>query len=692
MSVNSDTSVQIVGVYNKGVSPTNFVDLNSSPFNAVRAQEPKPYPSGYVSEPPEVTDSIWDTAVNWSFQTNALVADWIWETERAEGPANYSGNDPLYDDAAYTHGRVVKFQKTFTINGIPQSGTLFITADNAYEVWINSNHIARSGTAFVSGWELTDLHQASVDTTNWQNVGQYAISAGDLVNGSNTITILAGNEYFWSDDGNSPSPALNLDPYYQYNPGALIFSLDVNYDPILPLEVTKTANTSFARSWDWTINKTVSPTAVTLAAGEQFGVYYSVLVNAIKTDSNWAVNGNISIHNPNAVAAEITGITDILGTVVCPGDFTDLAGILAADTTLNCTYSGSLQDDSSTSNTVTVATSGDVPGGSGDTVVTFGTTPTSEIDECVVVTDTLAGTLGNLCAGSAPHTYSYIRGVGPYSTPGTHYVDNIATVTTNNTVTQDTDDARVTINVPVAGCTLTQGYWKNHSQLDKAPYDDNWANLGSSQEQTLFFFSGDTWLGVFRTAPKGNAYYQLAHQYMAAELNILNGATSTSAVDAALVSAKAFFGTYTPANFDLLGKKDPKRSEVIGLAGVLGSYNEGSIGPGHCDEQNDVLTLTGQWSLNVNNGAYMHDMYIVIQNPDGSFSGHGGYVAGTGPIYGYPYNWTVTGQLTGSNITMTITYQSGYTATISGTVNATFDSMSGGAGTGGVNSWSATRI
>ena len=101
-------------------------------------------------------------------------------------------------------------------------------------------------------------------------------------------------------------------------------------------------------------------------------------------------------------------------------------------------------------------------------------------------------------------------------------------------------------------------------------------------------------------------------------------------------------------------------------------------------------TLAGSWTLNVNGGAFMHDMIIVSQSSTGALTGTGGYPV-SGPLYAYPYNWTLVGQLTGNSITMTITYQNGYTATITGTVDTSLDYMSGGAGTGGVSSWSATR-
>jgi uncharacterized repeat protein (TIGR01451 family) len=244
MTINSDTSVQVVGVYNKAGGGSSFVDLSSAPLNALRAQEPKPYPTGYVSEGPEVTGSVWDTGVNWSFQTNAPNADWIWETERSEGPSSYDVSNPLYDAAAYTNGRVVVFEKEFTITGTPLDSNIRITADNCWEVFINGISMGKSATAKVASWWSTNLRETSVATTGWQSVGNVNIPAASLNNGLNTLTIYAANEYFFSDDGNNPSPALRVSPYYQYNPGAMIFSMTVNYDEFVAapsVTVEKTA-------------------------------------------------------------------------------------------------------------------------------------------------------------------------------------------------------------------------------------------------------------------------------------------------------------------------------------------------------------------------------------------------------------------------------------------------------------------
>jgi hypothetical protein len=65
------------------------------------------------------------------------------------------------------------------------------------------------------------------------------------------------------------------------------------------------------------------------------------------------------------------------------------------------------------------------------------------------------------------------------------------------------------------------------------------------------------------TAPKGNAYYNLAHQYIAAKLNVLDGA-SASAIAADLAQAEAWFNAYAPTNGFW-----KKNQNVITVAGRL---------------------------------------------------------------------------------------------------------------------------
>jgi len=150
------------------------------------------------------------------------------------------------------------------------------------------------------------------------------------------------------------------------------------------------------------------------------------------------------------------------------------------------------------------------------------------------------------------------------------------------------------------GCTLTQGYWKTHSTCKvnrngKGPKrDDTWDKLPKA-ESTIFFLSGQDYCEVFATEPgDGGKYYILAHQYIAAQLNMLNGA-SASAVISTFNESTDFLNTYTPndVNYD-----QDLQSKAVELGGILDDYNNGIIGPGHCDnnESDKVAQDTNNYS------------------------------------------------------------------------------------------------
>lgn len=136
---------------------------------------------------------------------------------------------------------------------------------------------------------------------------------------------------------------------------------------------------------------------------------------------------------------------------------------------------------------------------------------------------------------------------------------------------------------PPAGCTYTQGYWKTHSIYGPASKPDaTWDDPQIGGPDADFYYSGYSWIDLFNTAPKGgNTYIQLAHQYMAARLNVEAGAGTTAAVDAALAGATAFFDN--PANTPSTTLSKALKNQLGAWAGTLAAYNEGGIGPGHCD-------------------------------------------------------------------------------------------------------------
>jgi hypothetical protein len=227
----------------------------------------------------------------------------------------------------------------------------------------------------------------------------------------------------------------------------------------------------------------------------------------------------------------------------------------------------------------------------GSANVDFSKAAVNKIDECIDVSDSWYGSLGKVCAGvnTLPKTFTYNLTVGPYAECGSYKFDNTAFFVTNDTGFYGTDTWTVTVSVPCAGCTLTPGYWKTHSYHGPAAKpDDAWYNLGdvdgdgvSEGPDEMFFLSGQTYYEVLWTSPKGgNAYYILAHAYIAARLNLLDGASSTPAVNESTTWAENFFKVKTPA--DVLDKKE--RAKAIHYAEILDQYNNGYIGPGHCTE------------------------------------------------------------------------------------------------------------
>jgi hypothetical protein len=375
--------------------------------------------------------------------------------------------------------------------------------------------------------------------------------------------------------------------------------------------VSKDATATFDRKWDWTIDKRADQTSLELAIGQSFQVNYQVTVDATKTDSGYLVTGKVYVENPSPNDPMDVTVSDEIGdtaaAIDCGGGVGDTTLTVAKSTSGSCDYKVDF-GTTKPSETTNVAT------------VTFNsidfTAPKAftwalddETDECIDLTDSKYGDLGTVCAGDAPKTFKYSMFVGPYEVCDTYQFKNIATLTTNDTDTEKSADWTVDITVPCAGCTLTQGYWKTHSELGPAPYDDAWALLdtwyydgttwihGDSQylkSQELFFSNNttSTWFDVFWTPPAGNAYYQLAHQYEAAVLNILNEASAPASVTSAISHAEALFEQYTPADIAAMKGNQPVRKDFIATAGILGSYNTGTIGPGHCDE--DKLSSSSQ--------------------------------------------------------------------------------------------------
>lgn len=116
-------------------------------------------------------------------------------------------------------------------------------------------------------------------------------------------------------------------------------------------------------------------------------------------------------------------------------------------------------------------------------------------------------------------------------------------------------------------CTLTQGYWKNHEEA--------WP-VASLTLGTRVYTKAEL-LVILKTPVKGNGLIKLAHQLIAAKLNIAAGASAT-VVASVIVDADALIGALVVGEDSLANKL------VSELNDKLDAFNQGNTGPGHCDD------------------------------------------------------------------------------------------------------------
>ncbi len=184
-------------------------------------------------------------------------------------------------------------------------------------------------------------------------------------------------------------------------------------------------------------------------------------------------------------------------------------------------------------------------------------------------------TVGGLVAGGA-------TGIFPYSiafTPVGGCAYTVVATATSSALIPPTRSSTVTtvftadcINQPcgITGCTLTQGFWKNHAS--------NWA-VTSLTLGTVTYTQAQL-LAILNQPVKGNGLVSLAHQLIAAKLNVANGATCNT-VAKLIKDADAIIGALVAPP---VGSGALSTSSVGTLVNGLDNFNQGLLAncPGHC--------------------------------------------------------------------------------------------------------------
>jgi uncharacterized repeat protein (TIGR01451 family) len=166
----------------------------------------------------------------------------------------------------------------------------------------------------------------------------------------------------------------------------------------LEVEVTKTAATSFDRSFDWEIVKKVEKASITTTAAAATLNYTVEVTKGEAADSNAIVRGVITIYNPEYTVEDFHITDDILGrddeTCTVAGGYDGYWMVPAMDTA-SFDYTCSLPTKADGINRVTVSWSGDKKYDSFEVPFAFGT-PSTVKHASVDVTDAFNGAAAGL--------------------------------------------------------------------------------------------------------------------------------------------------------------------------------------------------------------------------------------------------------------------------------------------------------
>jgi hypothetical protein len=149
----------------------------------------------------------------------------------------------------------------------------------------------------------------------------------------------------------------------------------------------------------------------------------------------------------------------------------------------------------------------------------------------------------------------------------------------DGSVTHSTWSSNVVGQTIDTDCTYTQGYWKTHGPAGCVTGNNSNEWPVASMMLGNVNYTDSELCAILNTPANGNGLISLAHQLIAAKLNIANGA-DPSAILADVNAADALIGNLVvpPVGTDYLAP-----SQTSSLTQSLDDWNNGITGPGHCD-------------------------------------------------------------------------------------------------------------
>ena len=355
------------------------------------------------------------------------------------------------------------------------------------------------------------------------------------------------------------------------------------------LTVSKTVETFYTRTHDWSIAKAVDPAAIYLYIPGQgaskpssgtatwtVDVTYGGYV-----DSGFHISGNITIKNAGTLDAVITDVTDFLAPVDCGVAFPYTLGV---GNTLSCTYSADGKIEGI--NEVTVTTERASYGASA--AIVWGD-PTTEINKTVTVKD-ISGLFGEQILGAvtAPNnghfTYSKTFNWADFGDAkcGNHTYNNTATIVETGA------SASAALTVYVQCHIYETAYAKGNSPTCFIPTFSNWgwtnyiATKPTVQTWNLWAGAGQcdtnkgTLVGTVTVNYGASGYvivtYNVSLPYVIKETHVYAGATKFPMVKI----GKQLAATVAPGQYTNVG---PFSGSIYVIAHAVVGLPDPNFGP-----------------------------------------------------------------------------------------------------------------
>jgi hypothetical protein len=206
-----------------------------------------------------------------------------------------------------------------------------------------------------------DVTGDGVNDISWESSDGYYLSWSSPEFGIDAVIMKGGNNanVYGYDEGLGDSglaSPINPNTSQPYSISHVEFCFDYE------LEVSKTAEGTYDRTHTWDIEKSVNPTSQSGFAGDPLGWTWTVDLSESYEETNFAVDGTITIYNPAPVSVDFSVADKIDGSIVASVDCGGGAasGTVAAHSSTSCDYSAGEADGidgTETSNEATVSSS-----------------------------------------------------------------------------------------------------------------------------------------------------------------------------------------------------------------------------------------------------------------------------------------------------------------------------------------------